>query len=77
MHSVKDFAKQAFAYVGLDYRKYVKINKNLMRPAEVDTLCANYNKASRSLKWKPKVTFNKLVKDMVDSDLDFVKKSGF
>ena len=48
-----------------------------MRPAEVDTLCANYNKAQKFLKWKPKVTFNQLVKDMVDSDLEFVKKSGF
>ena len=77
MHSVRDFAKEAFSYVGLDYKKYVKVNKKLMRPAEVDTLCANYNKAWKTLKWRPKVTFNKLVKDMVDSDLEFVKKSGF
>ena len=47
MHSVKDFAKLAFSIVGLNYKKYVKFNKTLLRPAEVDTLKANYNKAKK------------------------------
>ena len=76
-HSVKEFAKIAFSIVGLDYKKFVKIDKNLYRPAEVQTLLGDFSKARRILKWKPKVSFKNLVKDMVLSDLEFVKKSGY
>ncbi len=76
-HSVREFAKIAFSIVGLDYRKFVKIDKNLYRPAEVQTLLGDFSKARRTLKWKPKVSFKNLVKDMVLSDLKFVKKSGY
>ena len=77
MHSVLDFAKAAFNEVNLDYKKYVKIDKKFIRPSEVDTLCADYSKAKKILKWKPKISFKNLVKNMVISDLDFVKKTGY
>ena len=73
MHSVKDFAKLAFSLVGLNYKKYIKFNINLLRPAEVDTLMANYNKAKKLLKWKPRTNFTQLVKEMVREDLKFFK----
>tara|TARA_B100001063_G_C16718596_1_gene532215 strand:+ start:410 stop:1387 length:978 start_codon:yes stop_codon:yes gene_type:complete len=73
MHSVRDFAKLAFSMVGLNYKKYIKFNKSLLRPAEVDTLKANYNKAKKILKWKPKTNFHQLVKEMVNEDLKFFK----
>jgi len=76
-YSVKDFAREAFECVDLDYRNYVKINKNLIRPAEVDSLLGNCKKAKKVLKWKPKISFKKLVADMVQSDLDFVRKQGY
>ena len=76
-HSVREFAKMAFSIVGLDYKKFVKIDKSLYRPAEVQTLLGDFSKARKLLKWKPKVSFNNLVKDMVLSDLEFVKKSGY
>ena len=76
-YSVKDFAKLAFKLVGLDYRRYVKIEKNLYRPSEVKSLLGNCNKAKKDLKWKPKYNFKKLVEDMVKSDLEFVKKEGY
>jgi len=76
-YSVEQFAEEAFKQVDLDYKKYVIINKNLLRPAEVDTLLGNSNKAQKILKWKPKINFKELVKDMVESDLDFVKKQGY
>ena len=63
--------------IRLDYQKYVKINKELMRPTEVDSLKADFSKAKKLLKWKPKVTFKELVIEMVESDLKFVKKSGY
>ena len=76
-HSVRDFAKLAFSIVGLDYKKFIKIDKALYRPAEVQTLLGDYSKARKILMWKPKVSFKNLVKDMVLSDLKFVKKSGY
>ena len=76
-HTVKEFVKLAFSLVNLDYKKFVKLDKNLIRPAEVDTLLGNYSKARKILKWKPKVSFKNLVKDMVESDLRIVKRSGY
>jgi len=73
-HSVEDFAKKAFNHVGLNYKDYVVIDKNLMRPAEVDTLLADYSKAKKFLKWEPKISFDDLVKEMVDSDLKYIDK---
>ena len=72
MHSVKDFAKLAFSTAGLNYKKYIRFNKKLLRPAEVETLRANYNKANKLLKWKPTVKFNQLVKEMVLEDIKFL-----
>jgi GDPmannose 4,6-dehydratase len=69
MHSVKEFAKLAFQRAGLDYKKYIKIDKKLIRPAEVDKLCANYKKAAKLLKWKPQTSFKELVNEMVDEDI--------
>ena len=71
-HSVEDFAKKAFAHVGLNYKDYVIIDNNLIRPTEVDTLLANYSKAKKILKWEPKVSFDDLVIGMVESDLKFI-----
>tara|TARA_B100000029_G_scaffold183076_2_gene180682 strand:+ start:3373 stop:4356 length:984 start_codon:yes stop_codon:yes gene_type:complete len=73
-HSVEEFAREAFSYVGLNYKDHLIIDKNLMRPAEVDTLLANCSKAKKELKWKPKVSFQELVHGMVESDLEFVAK---
>ena len=72
-YSVKDFIKIAFEHVDLDFKKYVEIDKKLFRPAEVDLLKADYSKAKKTLKWKPKISFKKLVIDMVNSDIKFVK----
>ena len=76
-HSVREFCKIAFSHVGLDYKKYIKINKALNRPSEVHSLLGNCSKARRKLKWKPKILFKQLVKNMVEEDLKFVKKEGY
>ena len=68
-HSVEDFAKKAFAHVGLNFNDYVVSDKKLFRPAEVDTLLANSSKAEKILKWKPKIPFDDLVINMVEHDL--------
>ena len=74
-YSVKEFVKIAFDHVGLNYKDYVRKDKKLFRPAEVDLLKANFSKAKRELKWKPEISFKELVINMVDSDLEFVKNN--
>jgi len=72
--SVEQFARLAFKVVGLNYKKYLKIDKKLFRPAEVNTLIGNYNKARKVLKWKPKISFEDLVVNMVESDIRLVER---
>jgi len=67
-HSVKEFLVSAFNLAKLDYTKYVNINEDLFRPAEVDYLCGDANKAKEKLSWTPTYSFNALVEDMVYND---------
>ena len=76
-YTVREFAKLAFNQVNLDYRKYVKIDKKFYRPSDVETLLGDCKKAKSELNWRPKYNFDKLVKDMVKADLEFVKKEGY
>ena len=69
-HTVEDFARKAFSHVGLNYKDYLVIDKNLIRPLEVDTLLADYTKAKKVLKWEPKTSFDDLVIKMVEHDLE-------
>ena len=73
-HSVEDFAKKAFAHVGLNYKDHIVIDQNLIRPAEVDTLLADYTKAKKILNWEPKIQFEDLVINMVENDLENIQK---
>lgn len=68
-HSVEDFVAIAFAHAGLDWRDHVVVDAQLYRPAEVDTLLADASKAHRVLGWAPAVSFERLVRMMVDADL--------
>ena len=71
-HSVEEFVKKAFDHVNLNYKDYVIVDKSLIRPTEVDALLANYSKAKKVLKWEPKISFDNLISEMVESDLEFV-----
>jgi GDPmannose 4,6-dehydratase len=71
-HTVREFLREAFAYVGLDYQDYVKIDPRYFRPTEVDYLLAEPTKAREVLGWEPKVHFHELVRIMVDADLELV-----
>jgi GDPmannose 4,6-dehydratase len=68
-YSVKEFVSKSFAYVGLDWEKFVRIDNRYFRPTEVQNLTANCDLAKRKLSWQPKITFDDLVKIMVDSDM--------
>jgi GDPmannose 4,6-dehydratase len=68
-HSVQQLVEVAFDHVGLDWRKHVRTDPALLRPAEVDHLIGDASKAQRVLKWQPTVDFPELVRMMVDADL--------
>ncbi len=68
-HSVREFLAEVFGHLDLNWKKYVEIDKRYFRPTEVDLLLGDPSKAKRILKWKPRVTFDQLVKMMVDEDL--------
>ena len=68
-HSVQEFTEAAFAYAGLDWRKYIKTDPRYLRPTEVDELCADPARANRELGWSPQVKFAELLKVMLDADM--------
>ncbi|MBZ5494967.1 MAG: GDP-mannose 4,6-dehydratase [Acidobacteriia bacterium] len=68
-HSVAEFASLAFSYVDLDYRDFVTIDPKLFRPAEIDILQGDASLARRHLGWDYRVTFEDLVREMVEEDL--------
>ena len=72
-HSVKEFVRNAFEYVGLDWKKYVKVDKTFYRPAEVYNLVGDYRKAAKRLKWQPKIKFKELLQMMVKADIEYLK----
>lgn len=69
-HSVRECVEVAFGHLGLAWKKYVKIDKNLLRPADVHLLLADASRAKKELGWKPRVTFRELVQMMVDADIE-------
>lgn len=75
-HSVRQFVDIAFNHAGLDWKKYVVIDKKLFRPAEVYVLRGDSSKARKKLGWEPEVTFSELVKMMVDADLNKLSKES-
>jgi GDPmannose 4,6-dehydratase len=68
-HSVRELVEVAFSHVGLDWRKHVKLDPKLIRPAEVEHLIGDSSKAAEQLGWRPSVDFAGLVRMMVDADL--------
>ena len=73
-HSVRELVEIAFGHVGLDWQEFVKIDPAFLRPAEVDHLIGNPEKAHKELGWRPSVDFKGLVTMMVDADMERVKQ---
>ena len=71
-HSVRDLVDVAFSHAGLDWKKYVKLDSTLIRPAEVEHLIGDSSKARAAFGWQPAVDFAGLVEMMVDADLERV-----
>ena len=69
-HSVREFCEVAFGHVGLDYQEFVVQDEKFFRPAEVELLVGDADKAHTVLGWKPKTSFADLVTGMVEADMD-------
>jgi GDPmannose 4,6-dehydratase len=74
-HSVREFAEIAFAHVGLNWQDYVVVDPQFYRPAEVELLQADSTKARQKLGWKPEISFEQLVRLMVDADLELLRRA--
>lgn len=70
IHSVRELVELAFRCVGLNWEERVEIDAALLRPVEVDLLCGDASKAREKLGWKPEVSFEQLIRMMVDADLE-------
>jgi len=69
-HSVREFTEIAFEHAGLNSERYVLADPTYLRPAEVDHLVGDSSKARSELGWEPRVSFEQLIRMMVDADLE-------
>ena len=72
-HSVEEFVQEAFSYLDLDWKQHVVQDPRFYRPAEVDLLVGDPNKAGEKLGWEPSVDFRQLVRIMVDADMETLR----
>jgi GDPmannose 4,6-dehydratase len=75
-HAVRELCEVAFDHLGLDWTKYVVVDPQFYRPAEVDLLVSDPGKAKRALGWEPEVDFEALIRMMVDADLKQLKEES-
>lgn len=75
-HSIRELCEVAFGYLNLDWREYVVQDERFYRPAEVDLLVGDASKARRVLGWEPQVSFEELVRMMVDADLALLRREN-
>jgi len=73
MHSVRELLEVAFGHLGLDYRDHVVVDTQYLRPAEVDMLVGDYSKAHKQLGWEPTVSFEEMIRLMVEADIELVR----
>jgi GDPmannose 4,6-dehydratase len=72
-HPIRELCQEAFAYVGLNWKKYVTVDKRFIRPTETGPLIGDYSKAKKILGWQPKVRFRELVHILVDANIARLK----
>jgi len=72
-YTVRDFCRVAFAQVGLNWEDHVAVDEHFLRPTEIAASRGDYSKAKRELGWQPRISFEELVKLMVDADLQRLK----
>ncbi|WP_206933377.1 GDP-mannose 4,6-dehydratase [Roseococcus thiosulfatophilus] len=74
--SVREFCRLAFAHAGLDWEAHVTVDPAFLRPAEVDVLQGDASRARERLGWEPEITLERMVAEMVDADLERLRRRG-
>ena len=74
MHSVQEFLELVFSKLGLNYKEFVDFDPRFLRPSEVDALCADNSKIKKITGWEPEISFEKLVEDMIDYDMQLAEE---
>lgn len=74
-HTVREFCARAFLEVGLDYEEYVQVDELYYRPAEVEMLVGDASKARRVLGWKPEYSFEQIITEMIQTDLQATRQN--
>jgi len=74
MHSVQEFLELVFSKLGLNWKEFVEFDPRFLRPSEVDALCADPSKLKKITGWEPKISFEKMVEDMIDHDMKLAEK---
>ena len=72
-HTMQEFVEETFRYLGLDWKDYVEIDEQFLRPAEVDLLIGDASKAKKVLGFEVNVKFKELVKIMCEYELNLYK----
>jgi GDPmannose 4,6-dehydratase len=72
--SVREFLDTAFGLLDLDWKPYVEVDPRYYRPAEVDLLVGDASKAREKLGWIPKLSFEEMVRIMIDHDLQLARE---
>ncbi|MEZ5266655.1 MAG: GDP-mannose 4,6-dehydratase [Acidimicrobiales bacterium] len=75
-HAVRELVEVAFGHVGLDWQDFVKVDERFYRPAEVDLLIGDPERARTVIGWEPRTSFRELVEMMVDADLEALSNAG-
>jgi GDPmannose 4,6-dehydratase len=75
-HTVRELCERAFSELGLDYRDHVRMDEFFYRPAEVELLVGDSSKARARLGWAPTCTFEELLSEMVQADLQALTRDG-
>ena len=68
-HSIRDFLDRAFGRLDLDWEKYVTVDQRYFRPTEVDVLLGDASKAENVLGWKPEISFDEMINEMIDYEI--------
>lgn len=73
-HSIREFLDRAFGRLELDWKEFVTVDKRYFRPTEVDVLMGDASKANKNLGWQPEISFDELVNEMVDYELEQLRR---
>jgi len=73
-HTVREFLDRAAEFCGVDWTLHAIADRRYLRPAEVDSLCGDASKARANLGWKPRVSFDELVRIMAEHDLELARQ---